>query len=263
MKKNYLFQIFILICVIVIILSVLLFSDFSAKIHSAFSVPEEALIVSFENSGAKHIGSDIRFNAVLDDRFEDRTNLDMLLLDISDELGLEKISSTTFGNDLLKKEEIKGISNGNESVAIIIEDIQEDFLKNSNMSDNNNTSKKLTVEMTADFSYDRLVPLRKTIDAVFKKYKIEAEVNSCITGYFEGKVGHMEMNEICENIFTAAGAKKVGNSAKQNLVTVSAYTPAISEFIVIDKHRMNLNLDIRYNSYEEKTYIWLTTPGLH
>ncbi|NMB96760.1 MAG: hypothetical protein GYA02_09150 [Clostridiaceae bacterium] len=53
MKKKYLLHKFVPICAILFIVSTLLFSNINLRIQSAFSIPEEALVASFENSGLK------------------------------------------------------------------------------------------------------------------------------------------------------------------------------------------------------------------
>jgi hypothetical protein len=78
----------------------LLFSNFDIKIHSAFSVPEEALSKSFQNSGAKYINSEIRFGAKLKDDYQNKEYLDSLLTDISNRLEIGEISCEIFENDL-------------------------------------------------------------------------------------------------------------------------------------------------------------------
>ncbi|OZV13462.1 hypothetical protein CIW83_04260 [Tissierella sp. P1] len=45
-----------------------------------------------------------------------------------------------------------------------------------------------------------------------------------------------------------------------SLVSYTAYTPLIESSIFSGEKKVNLNLAIRYNENEDKTYIWIGTP---
>jgi len=95
---------------------------------------------------------------------------------------------------------------------------------------------------------------------VFEKFGIEADVNICITGSIEGKPEESELEEICRNAFKAAEAKEVEGIRDNGLISVSAFAPSIDGSVKVNGRDINLNIAIRYNSYEGKTYIWLATP---
>jgi len=260
MKKKHLFQIIILSSVVLITVSILLFSNFNIKIRKVFSVPEEALLEPFISSGANHVNNEIYFNAILNNKYEKKEYLERLLMDIYKALEIEEMPFNVFENDLMKKMEFNGAADNDENVAIIVEFLKE---KSSDNIEDIYKEINLSLDLTGEFSYYRLPPIRKAIEAVFKKHKVKATINSCITGSFQGKMSYIRMNEICKNIFDTAGANKVGNYARQNFISVSAYTPLISNFITNDGYKSNIDIEIRYNDYEQKTYIWLATPGSH
>jgi len=95
---------------------------------------------------------------------------------------------------------------------------------------------------------------------VMKKYGMSPDVNICITGSLEGKLEDSELEKVCEKIFESAGANKVEGMRDDELISISAFSPAISEAVRVSGKRVNLNVAVRYNSYEGKTYIWLATP---
>lgn len=95
---------------------------------------------------------------------------------------------------------------------------------------------------------------------VFEKYGIEADVNICITGSIEGKPESNELEKICQDVFKAAEAKEVEGIRDNGLISVSAFAPSIDGSVKVNGRDINLNIAIRYNSYEGKTYIWLATP---
>lgn len=76
----------------------------------------------------------------------------------------------------------------------------------------------------------------------------------------DGKLNDNELETVCERIFKSAGADKVEGMRDGGLVSVSAFSPVIDEAVRVNGKRINLNVAVRYNSYEGKTYIWLATP---
>jgi hypothetical protein len=105
-----------------------------------------------------------------------------------------------------------------------------------------------------------LAQIESKVLAVLERSGIDARVNSCISGNFRGKLNDDELNLVCRKIFESVHASKVEGIRDIGLISVSAYTPDIGRSIVVNGNRINLNLAIRYNSYEDKTYIWLATP---
>ncbi len=46
----------------------------------------------------------------------------------------------------------------------------------------------------------------------------------------------------------------------QQVLSFSIFTPYIEQYIYTGREKMNLNIVIRYNEYENKSYIWIGTP---
>jgi hypothetical protein len=102
--------------------------------------------------------------------------------------------------------------------------------------------------------------IRAKLAKAFVENNLKPCLNSCITGSLEGKVASKKLNTIFTKAFNQIGAVKVDAVKDYNLISVSAYCPSIKDYIRIKEARVNINLAIRYNSYEKKTYIWLATP---
>jgi hypothetical protein len=111
-----------------------------------------------------------------------------------------------------------------------------------------------------DMSDTGLEGIRDTVLQVFKDYGLKPRVNSCITGTFDGKLDYKRVDQIGSVVLEAAGAKKIEGIKDENLISVSAYSPVMGDSVMTGSEKVNLNLAIRYNSLENKTYIWLGTP---
>jgi len=47
---------------------------------------------------------------------------------------------------------------------------------------------------------------------------------------------------------------------EDDILSFSIFTPYIEQYIYTGSRKMNLNIAIRFNEYEDKTYIWIGTP---
>ncbi len=102
--------------------------------------------------------------------------------------------------------------------------------------------------------------IRTRVMGALSGYGIRPRVNTLITGSYAGKLDTGEMNGIGAAIFKRAGARKVNGIRENSLVSVSAFSKSIDNWVEVDGKKINLNFAVRYNSYEGKTYIWLATP---
>lgn len=213
----------------------------------------EALSNAFNESGAAAVSSEVYIwgrpeecNNINDIRQLAEEFLPVLGLRSSD---MEK--SNTISNYRIQKLELTGITDRGRVISLTIQIVK----MGEDAGD-----KSVTVSIVQDLSGEGLDDVRQSVEKVFKKHKIDTKVNYCITGSFNGKLDTQSMNEAGIRIFNRIEAKKVHGIRDRNLISVSAYSPLMGDAIKVNGQKSNLNLAIRYNSYEDKTYIWLATP---
>ena len=95
---------------------------------------------------------------------------------------------------------------------------------------------------------------------VLDKYGIRSGINMCITGYYEGERGERELNKVIKKVLCSMDAKGISSIWDSGLTSICAYSPAIDNTLLLDGKKINMNLATRYNSYENKTYIWVAIP---
>jgi len=95
---------------------------------------------------------------------------------------------------------------------------------------------------------------------VLESLGIDYEMNIAVTGSIGRRLSDDEIDEIFDKVFECTGAEKREGINDNGLISVSAFSPEIGGKTGMDGHRTNLNIAVRYNSYEGKTYIWLATP---
>ncbi len=118
----------------------------------------------------------------------------------------------------------------------------------------------MTVSLVNTSQRQKLEEAAAKLETEVKKYCKSTSVNICVTGSMEGTLDGREVDSICGRILESAGASKVEGLKDEGLVSISAFSPSIGSNVKVDGKRINLNVAVRYNSYEGKTYIWLASP---
>jgi hypothetical protein len=218
--------------------------------------PENTLVKTFNDSGAKLVNWEIYFRGKINndsDEFNSIEELETLAEKFSEDLGITKKNYSTnidLSNDLIHIVDIEGFVNDKRTVISL----------NLERSHENPIEKYISVSIINDAMDLNLVETRKKLESIFNKYGIKPKINICITGSFRGKLDKEELAEVCENILLGAKAKRIEEMNASNMISISAYSPSISNSIQAAGKKVNINLAIRYNSYENRTYIWLASP---
>lgn len=216
------------------------------------SSPESTLVRAFANSGAEIVSSEITFTGSCIDKLKTSAEIETFYIGISEIMGANKPIKPEKVND----ENFEGIE-----------------LNNTNGMQCNYTLKMLKSKLKSDldryyvtlYVVDssttlRLTDIKSRVIGIFNEFNIKPGINTCLTGRYPGKLKSNEINKICTGIFKRTAAWKVNGIREDNLVSVSAYSRIMGDSVVVDGKNVNLNFAARYNSYEDKTYIWLATP---
>jgi hypothetical protein len=248
MKKTHFFYI------LSIVFSISFLFIFGIKLMNK-STPYSILSSAFKSSGAAAVSAEMYFRGQIDEKmYTGIEGLKELAENLSRDLkiqGGESASSTLQENDMMAEVKLDGIMEDGRDISVRIRT----FPKPGGGED-----RHVFVTVTHDGSEFDLEKTGKEVLAALDKSRIDAGVTSCITGAFSGRLKKDEMNEICKMVFKEADAKKVEGIKDGNLISVSAYSSSMGDYIQAGNNRINLNIALRYNSYEDKTYIWLAAP---
>ncbi len=217
--------------------------------------PQIALENAFKLTNASLEQSEINVWGRLGKEISGYEEMKQLADEIVSSQELKKDNTYSFkktDNGEFAKIEIKGSTPQGRYVAMFIQ-----LFKNGNSDDN---TLSVTISDTKSFDSASLILIKGGIERLLKKHSIVPKVSSCITGHIEGKLENKKMEEIYTKVFTTISARKVEGIRDGNLLSVSAYSPLLRDSIKVDGKKINFNLAARYNSYDNKTYIWLATP---
>lgn len=237
-----------------ILITVIIFSTFYfIKIRNNSDSPENTLQKSFDSSGARIVHSELYFWGRLSNKNKNMEKLKTITIDISNSLGVlnnSSYSNRIISNDSVDKIELSGVTEDDLSVSVSAQ-LGKDDGKEENF---------ISISVAQDSSSKGLEQAKQLVVKACRKYGINTKLNSCLTGNFDGKLNYEQLNDITRRIFKETEARKVEGIRDGNLISVSAYSPFIQDSIQVNGSRVNLNLAIRYNTYEDKTYLWLGTP---
>lgn len=98
------------------------------------------------------------------------------------------------------------------------------------------------------------------VESFFKQYDKLMNVTTCIVGTFDGDIDLNDKEKTILNTTKLIKGKVVEKYNDGDALSFTIYTPYIEEHIYTGDKKMNLNIAVRYNEYEDKTYIWIGTP---
>lgn len=239
--------------IIALVIIILILSYITIKQIKIYPV-ENTLVKTFANSGAELVSWEIYFRGkIIDDEYNSVEDLEYFAEEFTRHLGItEKKSFYNKGlpQNLIHIVDIEG--NFNDSKAIISINLEKTYDKS--------IEKHIYVSITNNGNNFNIEETRKKVQTIFNEYGIIPKTNICIIGSFDGRLTNDELAEVCENILQSANARKVEEMKEPNILSISAYSSRIENFIQSAGKKVNVNLAIRYNSYEERTYIWLASP---
>jgi len=98
------------------------------------------------------------------------------------------------------------------------------------------------------------------LDNIYKGLELDYDMNITVVGRYKGKIDKKQQSEYSDKILKSMKAKKVDSFETDNIYSVYGYTGYIKDFIIQGKNKVNVNIAMRYNDYEDKTYLYISTP---
>lgn len=113
------------------------------------------------------------------------------------------------------------------------------------------------IKREQNFSINGII---ENIEGIFKYYGKPLEITTCIIGTIEGQLDDNELVRNVVKVIRRFKGRVVEEYIDSSIISYTAYTPLIESSIFSGEKKVNLNLAIRYNEYEDKIYIWIGTP---
>lgn len=237
---------------LLLICALFTFGSFDAAAYPIKTLmEEEALITSFESTGADVLESTISCWTKLNERFlsieQIEAEMDRIISQINPDK--TKVVKSVEGDNELNKVVLYG-SKGNKSYNIAIESIKQE----------NTGETYIVFDVSMDKNYNDLITERQNITKALLVDESSIKFSSCIIGTYKGKLGGKEVDKKSRIALESINAKKVEGIEDEELKSISAFSSRVGGYVMSDQARVNVQLAIRYSSYDDKTYIWIGTP---
>lgn len=252
MKKNTSSAIFIISILVVSIISII--------IHNSISQKSDAAMVqkAFNASGAKIVSSEIYIRGgVKKEACDDFAKKQVLLSDVIKGMGGNVTKAvpvfSCFNNDISSGCEVTYALDEDRSIWASLSESKED-------TEDTKESYMLAVTVSDSSAMPDIESSVESIERIFEQYDIKTTANISVTGCMDGSLSDESIDEMRDRIFKSVRADEVEGIDDNGLLSIEAFSPNISNSVKVKGKKVNLNLAVRYNSYEGKTYIWLATP---
>ncbi|MHB8172376.1 MAG: YwmB family TATA-box binding protein [Thermincolia bacterium] len=87
-----------------------------------------------------------------------------------------------------------------------------------------------------------------------------AQVSTILSGIIDGSNSVSENKAIAEKAFESLGIKPFEGISNEGLVSLTGYSPEIREKLMMGEKELNINVALRYNRLENKTYVTIGSP---
>ncbi|MPL68966.1 hypothetical protein SDC9_14699 [bioreactor metagenome] len=98
------------------------------------------------------------------------------------------------------------------------------------------------------------------ISEVIKNFGGFPRISTCLVGWLDGKLEDGETSIALENGFKTANATMIDSIRYDNFASNTGYVPGITEYLEVGGKKVNINMAMRYSSYDDRTYITIGSP---
>jgi len=119
----------------------------------------------------------------------------------------------------------------------------------------------ITVNADGSAKADEFNAIALSIERAMEQYG-GLNMNAALWGYVKGKVPYEAYSKLYARAFEMLDAEYIEGIDSEGLVSITAYSPAIKHYVEIKGRKANIQLAVRYNAYQDRTYIWLGVPLL-
>lgn len=128
--------------------------------------------------------------------------------------------------------------------------------------ESDNAKPYVVVDVTLFSNYKEVSSISNTVQKVFKNYNTTPSITILMVGNFSGKLDKLEMARVVNTVYNELKAKKVERYEDAYQLGYTGYSSKLISNLCVNSGREKVNLDIRlrYNDYENKTYLYLAAP---
>lgn len=213
-----------------------------------------ALMALLRSAGANLVEGEIQFYATLGARYREMDELEEILLDVADILGLQNSTVQRGEGDTFRVLEADGATALGPQAQIVVQ---------SNPGNETLSPQTYLLIICRDESVQKLETVAARLDEAMPALAPGGQISYYLTGELPGQKTVEEMAKMADRALSTVRGTVVEGIKEDNLISYTAYTPLLERYLTVDGDRFNLNLAIRYDDYHKKTVVWVGYPVIH
>ena len=218
----------------------------------------DILVKAFGCSGAAIVETNVNAYASAADVFLDKDEVVGMVKSLAEGMDLDYEQAERVENFSLDYNQLSVIGKNKEGYSVVIIVHSMDF---TGIEDGpGGFESNIVVDVALGGDMEELPHTERKVKDLVEGYMEGARTNCCIVGSYAERVPQDDIEAIIGSILQSAGASEVERAVYDGFVSISAYTPDIGRYVEMGENRVNLNVAMRYNSFEGRTYIWLGSP---
>jgi hypothetical protein len=119
------------------------------------------------------------------------------------------------------------------------------------------------IDVSIDNNSLELVSERQKLEQYFELKSIHPKISSCVIGVYDGRLTEADMRSKIADAMTSVKAKEVEGLQNNEIQSISAFSGNINNFVLSNNKKVNMQIAMRYSTYDDKTYIWIGSPLIH
>lgn len=221
-------------------------------IQGKAAAEENKIIQVFHTVGSEQKTSMVEYYGTYDNDYLPIEKREALLRDIAQKLGITRGLETdrTFEE---KRQEISLTKKAKHAVTTLR------FITNE---EGKEIKQYMIASITLDKDMESAQAHKKKLEKILDEYTKDSRSSANVIGTYDGKLDLDERNEVADGILGDMGARIVTEHRDMQLYTIYAYTTYVSDFVMQEDQAVNVNIAMRYNEEEDKTYVYVATPVL-
>jgi hypothetical protein len=249
MRNRYIVLIFI-----TFLLAIVIVANGSFELGKKKVSVEDSLIKSIESTKAQVMESTLSAWSKINNSFMTEQQVEEEMKAIIEIINPERstISIVKEHDEEANKQTLYG-SLGNKYYNIAVESIKTD----------KGGETYVVMDVSIDSSTTELVAEKQKLTRYYAVKSVKPKISSCIIGVYEGRLTENEMRAKISDAMDAVKAKEVEGLASEDLNSISAFSGNINSFVISNNKKVNMQIAMRYSSYDSKTYIWIGSPLIH
>lgn len=221
-------------------------------IQGKAAAEENKIIQVFHTVGSEQKTSMVEYYGTYDNDYLPIEKRESLLRDIAQKLGITRGLETDRTYEE-KRQEISLTKKAKHAVTTIR------FITNE---EGKEIKQYMIASITLDKDMESAQAHKKKLEKILDEYTKDSRSSANVIGTYDGKLDLDERNEVADGILGDMGARIVTEHRDMQLYTIYAYTTYVSDFVMQEDQAVNVNIAMRYNEEEDKTYVYVATPVL-